>query len=186
MLGLAAGDDADARERPGPIPDSYWVVPERLLAGEYPGAASNDAAEAKLALFHEAGVDGFVDLTEAGEYGLSPYAALAAELGMTHTRLPIRDVSCPTVGEMREILDTIDSEVALGKTLYVHCYGGIGRTGTVVGCHLVRHGQAPEEALESIAAWRKGTPDGHRPSPETPAQRAFILGWTETPPTHPA
>ena len=22
----------------GPIPDSYWVIPERLLAGEYPSS----------------------------------------------------------------------------------------------------------------------------------------------------
>lgn len=30
--------------------------------------------------------------------------------------------------------------LAAGQTVYVHCYGGIGRTGTVVGCWLVRHG----------------------------------------------
>jgi protein-tyrosine phosphatase len=166
-------------ERQGPIPDSYWVVPGRLLAGEYPPAPYDDAAEEKLALFHEAGVNGFIDLTEAGEKRLNPYAALVVELGMSHTRFPIRDGGCPTVDEMREILDAIDSELARGRTLYVHCYGGIGRTGTVVGSHLVRHGQAPEEALESIAAWRKGTPDGDVASPETPPQKAFILGWSE-------
>jgi protein-tyrosine phosphatase len=159
-------------ERQGPIPNSYWVVPGRLFAGPYPGAA-------KLALFHEVGVDGFIDLTEAGEYGLSPYAAQAAGLGMTHTRSPIGDFGCPTIEQMREILDTIDRELACDRTLYVHCYGGIGRTGTVVGCHLVRHGAEPPAALESIAAWREGTPDGYRDSPETQEQRAFVLGWTE-------
>ncbi len=166
-------------ERHGPIPDSYWVVPGRLLAGAYPGAASDDAAGARLALFREAGVGSFIDLTEVGEYRLSPYAALAAELGMTHTRFPIRDAGCPTTAEMREILDTIDRELARGTTVYVHCFGGIGRTGTVVGCHLVRHGQTPAKALESIAAWREGTPAGDRASPETPQQKAFILCWTE-------
>jgi hypothetical protein len=166
-------------ERQGPIPDSYWVVPGRLLAGEYPGAASDDEAKAKLELFREAGVDGFIDLTEAEEYALRPYAGLAAELGMTHARFPVPDFGCPTADEMREILDTIDGELARGKTLYVHCYGGIGRTGTVVGCHLVRHGSSLAQALESIAAWRKGTPDSFRESPETPQQKAFIRAWTE-------
>ena len=78
-------------ERQGPIPDSYSVIPGRLLAGAYPGATSDAAAAAKLALFREAGVHGFIDLTEADEYHLNPYATLAAELGMTHVRFPIED-----------------------------------------------------------------------------------------------
>jgi hypothetical protein len=62
------------RDRHGPFPDSYWVVPGRLLAGEYPGSARDDRASAKFKLFHEAGVDCFVDLPEQGEYALDPYA----------------------------------------------------------------------------------------------------------------
>jgi protein-tyrosine phosphatase len=166
-------------ERQGPIPDSYWVNPGRLLAGEYPGAASDRATAAKLALFQAAGVDTFIDLTEAGEYHLRPYAALAAELGMQYARFPIRDLGTPSVDEMREILDTIDSEDAAGRTVYVHCYGGVGRTGTAVGCHLIRHGMASEEALASIARWRGGTPKAYRVSPETRAQLAFVRAWPE-------
>lgn len=167
-------------ERAGPIPDSYWVVPGRLLAGEYPGAAEDDGARAKLALFRRAGIDCFVDLTEEGEYSLRPYAAVVAEeVAIEHWRLPIPDGGCPTVDEMRAILDTIDGAVARGKNVYVHCFGGIGRTGTAVGCYLVRHGIAPRRALETIAHWREGTPDGHRGSPENDAQEAFVLAWPE-------
>ena len=118
-------------ERHGPIPDSYWVVPGRLLAGEYPSAREEDDASAKLALFHGAGVDCFIDLTEAGEYSLRPYASTVIEKGVEHHRLSIRDRRCPTREEMQKILDTIDEAVAAGKTAYVHCFGGVGRTGTV-------------------------------------------------------
>jgi hypothetical protein len=161
---------------PGPIPDSYWVVPGQLLAGEYPGAGDEDAALVKLDLIREAGVDMFLDLTEEGEYGLAPYTPFLA--GLRYVRLAVRDFACPTEDEMIHILDTIDTAIAAGQAPYVHCYGGVGRTGTVVGCYLVRHGLSGQDALRSIAAWRSGTPEAHRMSPETQAQRDMVLGWT--------
>ena len=38
------------------------------------------------------------------------------------------------------------------EPVYVHCWGGIGRTGTVVGCWLVRHGMTGDEALAEFAS----------------------------------
>ena len=78
---------------------------------------------------------------------------------------------------MAEILDTLDAALAQGETVYVHCFGGIGRTGTVVGCWLVRHGLTGEQALAQIAAWREGTPDEWNQSPETASQRQMALAW---------
>ena len=173
-----------------PIPDSYWVtVPPlsagRLLAGEYPGAEDPAAATRKLGRFLDAGVTTFVDLTERGEYSLRPYAAEIIALGaargrtIAHHRRPIPDLGAPAPEDMARILDTIDEALAAGQTVYVHCFGGIGRTGTVIGCWLVRHGLSGEAALRQIAAWRAGTPDGHRVSPETEVQRRMIMQWSE-------
>ncbi len=63
--------------------------------------------------------------------------------------------------------------------MYVHCWGGIGRTGTVVGSWLVRHGvMAPEQALDLLTELRASDRGaGHRRSPETPEQRAFVRRW---------
>jgi len=168
-----------------PIPDSYWVNPGQLLAGEYPRNLDDASSRVKLQRLLEAGVTFFLDLTEAGESGLAPYADLlqaeAAALGQTaeHQRLSIPDVSVPSVARMRRILDTIDEQLAAGKVVYVHCWGGVGRTATVVGCHLVRHGLSGEEALARIAELRAATPKAGRPSPETPAQVQMVLHWTE-------
>jgi len=63
------------------------------------------------------------------------------------------------------------------KIVYVHCLGGIGRTGTVVGCYLVRHGLPGEEALEHLQNLRKETPDWWFQSPESSAQKNMILDW---------
>ena len=89
----------------------------------------------------------------------------------------MRDLDCPTPETMRAILDAVDEALAVGRKVYLHCWGGVGRTGTVVGCHLVRHGTRPEEALALIADWRRDTPDGYRVSPETSAQREMIEQW---------
>ena len=51
----------------GPIPDSSWVDPGRLLAGEYPAEPGEAETLAKLGLFRTAGIDFFLDLTEEGE-----------------------------------------------------------------------------------------------------------------------
>jgi protein-tyrosine phosphatase len=80
---------------------------------------------------------------------------------------------------MCETLDAIDEALARGKNVYVHCYAGVGRTGTVVGCYLVRHGMAPRDALATIARWREGRSTAHRRSPETDNQERFVLAWSE-------
>ncbi|MBP6469249.1 MAG: dual specificity protein phosphatase family protein [Chloroflexi bacterium] len=176
-----------------PTPDSYEVVFDgltavpphgRLLAGEYPSAPYPDAAEAKLTRYLDFGVTFFLDLTEAGEYQLREYAtavqamAAARSQPITHHRQAVPDMSAPSATQMTEILNTLDTALENGETVYVHCFGGIGRTGTVIGCWLVRHGLTGEEALANIAAWRANTPDGYRTSPETDLQRQMVRRWT--------
>lgn len=164
---------------PGPIEGSYWVQLGRLLAGPYPAARSEAETRARLRALLEAGVSVFVDLTEPHEY--APYMPLALEeagrLGrrVRHVRLPVVNFDVPEPDRMRAILDTIDAALIAGETVYVHCMGGIGRTGTAVGCWLVRHGQAGEDALRAIERLRG---DGVE-SPETPEQFAFVRGWRE-------
>ena len=83
---------------------------------------------------------------------LEPYAHLAEGFGARHIRRPIRDVDIPTVAEMRETLAEIRAALDAGETVYVHCWGGVGRTGTVVACLLVHDGYSAADALEA-ALW---------------------------------
>ena len=172
----------------GPIPNSYRLLDGRLIAGEYPGDRGDEAARAKLGALLDAGVTCFMDLTEAHE--LEPYDAILAEesavrgVRARHVRLPITDVSVPREPErMRTILDAIDAEVREGGTVYVHCWGGVGRTGTVVGCHLVRSGMTGDEALARVAElFRSMAKSRRRPrSPETDEQEAYVRSWKEKP-----
>ena len=56
--------------------NTYWVVPGRFAAGEYPGALNRKEAAYKLGILLEAGISHFIDLTGPGDW-LAPYAALA-------------------------------------------------------------------------------------------------------------
>jgi protein-tyrosine phosphatase len=166
----------------GPIPDSYWLIPGKLLAGEYPGTYIETETREKLTKFLNAGIRTFIDLTEERE--LAGYAhilqALSAERGLAtrHIRQSIRDYGTPRERtQMLDILETIRKEIAAGRPDYDQCWGGIGRTGTVVGCWLVEEGLTGDEALLRIAELRRATPDGHLRSPESDDQCRYVREW---------
>ena len=81
--------------------------------------------------------------------------------------------------ETKKILDTVDSALDEGDNVYVHCWGGSGRTGTIVGCWLRRHGLvAANEVLERLQKLRLGDRKGRwKETPNTEEQRKFIKGW---------
>jgi len=173
----------------GPIPNSYKLLDGRLIAGEYPGDLVEIAARSKLGALLDAGVTTFLDLTEARE--LKQYKTLLAEMAKargteaTYVRHPIHDVSVPSSPTvMREILDMVDTVLGNGGIVYVHCWGGIGRTGTVIGCHLVRHGMTGEDALACVGALFKSMAkySARRRSPETDEQDAYVRSWNEDAP----
>lgn len=184
----------DARaERPAPpIRNAYWLpIPgQMILAGEYPGGLDEQETRERLRSLLDAGITCFVDLTGGGWEWLKPYEPLLREeahargVDVSCHRLTIEDLGVPDVEQMREILDLIRRAAAGGRAVYIHCHGGVGRTGTVVGCHLVRHGWSGEAALAEVArlfatmspSKVRQHPEG---SPQTPAQRAMVRTWSE-------
>lgn len=170
-----------------PIIESYWVKENLFLAGEYPGSYNPEEARRKIDSFLECGIRTFIDLTQPHE--LVPYEPILREQAgifdyqTSYQRFAIRDHGVPSIQTMSLILDAIDSAIENNSPVYVHCWGGVGRTGTVVGCYLVRHGMTPKQALARVAELYGTRPkDFYLPtSPETEAQFEFVRGWRETP-----
>jgi hypothetical protein len=123
---------------PRPDPNTYWVIPGKLLAGEYPGARDLEEARRRLRRFLAAGVRHFIDLTEVGE--LTPYAELlTAEAGSrtSYERFPIHDVSVPEEPKtMAEIIAAIDRPMAeAGSPTSIVGVGSAGPgSPSLVGC----------------------------------------------------
>lgn len=96
-------------------------------------------------------------------------------------RFPVKDLDIPDSENMTHILDAIDESMAKHNPVYVHCWGGIGRTGTVIGCFLIRHGLAnSHNVLDVIARLRINDPKAYRSSPETPDQVEFVKTWSKS------
>ncbi len=168
-----------------PILESYWVIQDRFLAGEYPAQFDEQVTRRRLDMLIEAGFDIFIDLTKPGE--TVPYRSTLLEeaqrygVEVVHQRFPIGDFGLPTPQQMNSILDAIDEGLQTEHKIYLHCWGGIGRTGTTVGCYLVRQGKTGAEALDQLSAWWRNVPKSqyYPRSPETTAQKDFILHWSQ-------
>ncbi len=157
-----------------PILDSYLVA-ERLVAGAYPGSSDPDSAERRLRSFAEHGITTFVDLTHPAD-SLAPYDRWLGS-GALRIAHPIADLGVTTIPGMTRILDDVDSALARGAGVYLHCWGGLGRTGLAVGCWLRRHGLDEGDPLRTLARLRRGVPDAWADSPQTTAQRAMVVEW---------
>ena len=171
-----------------PHGNCYAVLPGNFLAGEYPAsvAAGSSAVKQKLEAIIRYGVTQFVDLTRESD-GLRAYESLARstakEIGkkINYHRFPIRDGDIPPDDDVtREILDFIDRCVEDEGCVYLHCWGGIGRTGTIVGCFLVRHGLSSGEALEKVEGFWRSTAkyDPYWSSPENELQKEYVRNWS--------
>lgn len=164
---------------------AWWVEPGRLLAGEYPSSLSEAKARKKVRLLIEAGIDSIVDLTEAEEMS-HPYetellheeAKRAGRPVPCHHRFGIRDNDILADDrDYDEILQHLESELDAGKRLYVHCWGGKGRTGTVIGCWLIdSEGLDYESTVQRMHDLRTGTRKlADNPTiPDAPAQHDVL------------
>ncbi|UCE81808.1 MAG: dual specificity protein phosphatase family protein [Deltaproteobacteria bacterium] len=174
-----------------PFSRSFWVVPGKFLAGYYPGSRDSATALRKLTGLLEHGVHHIVNLMEKDELNFKgerfvPYEVqlqnLAKDMNIPIklVQMSIRDTDIPLVEGMVAILNEIDRAVEQNPIVYLHCWGGRGRTGTVVGCYLARHGMAVKgAALDLLQKLRQDDPIAHLPSPETKIQADFVRSWAE-------
>jgi protein-tyrosine phosphatase len=165
-----------------PYAETFWVVPGRFLAGEHPTESDEASTKARLSALLDAGIRTFIDLTEEqeikGYHHLLRAEAGSRRLESTFLRIPIPDRGVPLAWTLSCILDVIDRSVTAQNPVFVHCFAGIGRTGTVVGCYLKRHGLASsQDVLAKIAELRRLMPGGGESSPHTLEQVRVVEHW---------
>jgi len=158
---------------------AWWVEPGRLLAGEYPGARTPEKTRQKVRLIVDAGIDSIVDLTTPDD-GLEPYeqdlmaAAEQAGRQVWHYTYPIPDMGVLADEGYDDIVDRIRGEMGSGRVVYVHCWGGKGRTSTVIGCLLIDGGMDYDAAIARIAELRAETRKAIDACPESASQHRLL------------
>ncbi|MBC2717784.1 MAG: hypothetical protein HF978_20975 [Desulfobacteraceae bacterium] len=166
-----------------PIKNCYWVVPKKFLAGEYPREYDEVSSIKKITPLLKAGITSFIDLTHPDDH-MAPYRHFVNQLRRQPVKIrhyPIPDFSIPDSKNLTsEILNVIDLEIKENGMVYLHCWGGIGRTGTIVGCWLSRHGYNGKAALRRLhELWKKCPKSRYRNSPESIEQEQYIINWDE-------
>lgn len=92
-------------------------------------------------------------------------------IGLEVVRHPITDMGVPEDRDaLRRVLDDVLSRIRDGKSVVVACRGGLGRTGTVVGCLLRDGGLDGDDAIRITRAARRKTIENRR-------QEAFVRAW---------
>lgn len=115
-------------------------------------------------------VDLLVSLIEDHELdklGIKDYPVQANRRGIAVYRSPVVDLNAPSLDQAAHLVGVCLSMASAGRTVVIHCRGGLGRAGTVGACVLVVLGRSAKEAIAETRAVRKG-------AIETQVQEAFI------------
>lgn len=119
---------------------------------------------ARLRSEYDAGV--LVSLCEPQELAFLKIAELHARArahGIAVEPFPYADGGVPSaLSELGALLGRMSRAVEEGRTVVIHCRGGLGRSGTVASCALVARGASPEEAIRVVRASRKGAVENER------------------------
>lgn len=152
-------------------------LPGRLGMTFAPGKKQRDALtgrwerdlDADLArLRGEYRTDLLVSLMEEHEYEelqITDLRARAADYGIEVLWLPVKDTMCPeSDAEFDETVGRIVSTLRDGKTVVIHCKGGLGRTGLTVAACLVSAGTdlTADEAIRIVRRARTGAVENER------------------------
>lgn len=108
------------------------------------------------------------------------HVAAAAErhrLTVDFGHCPIPDLGVPSVEALEGVVGEVAGRLQAGQTVYLHCWGGRGRAGTVGACVIGKlYGLGATEALARTDRALATREDGAR-SPETDEQRALVAAF---------
>ena len=150
----------------GPLPESNWVIKGQLIAGAYPGDENNDSTNinnlikvlncgvTQFSCLQKEYVEGISESTWRRGYGLRPYFEDVQKIiqnkssyptldtsikDIKFTHLSIEDCSITDDDETLSVAQKLVKDIQNGEVIYLHCWGGHGRTGIIVSLilHLI-------------------------------------------------
>jgi len=138
--------------------EPYWINEQLAIV---PRPQSRQSLDSEMLALRKAGVDVVVSMLEEFEavaVGLGMEKAAATHAGLDFIHYPIPDRGVPaSASQFKEFLADLESRLAQGKRIGIHCYGCIGRSPVVAASLLIRSGVAVEDAWNRIESAR-GSP----------------------------
>ncbi len=126
----------------------------------------------EIATWRRSGINVVVSLLtrdEEEDLQLSDEGREARSQGLEFVSFPIPDRDVPALeSKLAQLLQELEQKFSSGKNVVVHCRQGVGRSGLVAACLLVKRGMSPGAAVETVSQARG------IPVPETPEQREWI------------
>jgi len=151
----------------------YWLEdkwPGRIALSARPRGGDwlgDEVGEWKRAAINT--VVSLLEQQEERELDLQRESAEVRGHGLDFLWLPIPDRHVPgSEAALAQPLERLDRTLREGKNVLIHCRQGVGRSGLVAACLLVKNGMSPGAAVEKISSVRGVQ------VPETDEQREWI------------
>jgi protein-tyrosine phosphatase len=133
----------------------YWISaaePHRVAIVARP--RGNDWLEDDLKRLSREGIGVLVSMLtpeESAELGLSEEGRFCDQCGISFFNLPTADRSVPNEFEIGALLDSLVTQVQLGRGVGFHCRAGIGRSSVIGALVFGRLGWTPDAAFRAIS-----------------------------------
>ncbi len=142
-----------------------------LFAASKPPATHLAAAFQELKSRNIAVVLSLLEPAEAVSLHLQNEAYACDKVHLSYFNFPIPDFGVPAIESLHDAVGFHYKQISKGADTVVHCRGGIGRTGTVCSCLLVKHGMNVQDAIALVTHQRGET------VPETAEQIAAVTTY---------